>query len=179
MAKASLKLSNGTTVEIEGSPKEVQQLLEFYEGGGPTTKVSGKIEKVKAKLGGVKGKTKAEEVDLLEIVNLVKNCDEAESIEDNILDRTSAVNRILLPLYIVHEYLDNKYGLTTGDVSKITTDLGIPVSTSNVSHCFSGTAARYVIRDKVRKKGQPGRYKLSRRGLQYLKEVLKETKRGK
>lgn len=32
MAKASLKLSNGTVVTLEGTPEEVKELLELYGG---------------------------------------------------------------------------------------------------------------------------------------------------
>ncbi|CAN5834539.1 hypothetical protein BH23ACT11_BH23ACT11_15550 [soil metagenome] len=32
MAMASLKLSNGTVVTLEGTPEEVKQLLELYGG---------------------------------------------------------------------------------------------------------------------------------------------------
>jgi len=103
---------------------------------------------------------------------LVKNCDEAESIENKILDKASQVNRTLLPLYIVHEHMDNAVALTSGDINKITTDLGIPIATPNASRTLSGTASRYVIGDQVRTKGQPVRYKLSHRGIQYIKSVI-------
>ena len=89
-----------------------------------------------------------------------------------ILDRASQVDRTLLPLYLVHEHLGNAFGLSSGDVSKITTDLGVPVSQPNASKTLSGTAAKYVIGDKVRKRGQLVRYKLSRRGVQYLQTVI-------
>lgn len=52
------------------------------------------------------------------------------------------------------------------------TDLGVPVSQPNASKTLSGTAAKYVIGDRVRKKGQLVRYKLSRRGLQYMQSVI-------
>lgn len=88
------------------------------------------------------------------------------------MDRPAQVNRTLLPLYIVHEHLDNAFGLTSGEVTKVTTNLGIPISQPNASRTLSGTAAKYVIGDKVKIKGQAVRYKLSRRGIQYMKQVL-------
>ncbi len=57
-------------------------------------------------------------IDLAEIVRLVKNSDEAEAIERNILNRSSQVGRTLLPLYIVREYLKNAFGLLSGEISK-------------------------------------------------------------
>jgi hypothetical protein len=175
MSKASIKLANGTSVQIEGTPEEVAKLLALYGGGKSVapdqtslgrTRTIPKVKSPQATAGALAA------TDLSQIINLIKTCDEAEAIESKILDKVSQVNRILLPLYVAHEYLDNTPSLTSGEVSQITTDLGIPVSQPNASRTLSGTASRYVIGDKVRKKGQAVRYKLSRRGLQYLKGVL-------
>jgi hypothetical protein len=177
MAKAQVTLPNGTTVEIEGTADEVRQLLEFYGGTAPAkpesvgTPTKKKRKKKKAPTA-TSSKAATANIDLTEIVNQIKNCDEAEAIETQILDRTSLVNRTLLPLYIVHEYFDNHEGLTSGDISRATSDLGIPIGTPNVSRTLSNTASKYVMGDKVRKKGRAVRYKLSRRGVQYMKKVL-------
>jgi len=182
MAKASLTLPNGTVVQIEGTTEEVQGLLQFYGAGtgqhSPAPRKPAARSRVrKSKSGRGPSEQPAGEAgdsapNLSEIVNLAKNCDEAEDIERQILDRASQVDRTLLPLYIVHENLGNAFGLSSGEVSKITTDLGVPVSQPNASKTLSGTAAKYVIGDRVRKKGQLVRYKLSRRGLQYLQAVI-------
>jgi hypothetical protein len=82
-------------------------------------------------------------------------------------------DRTLLPLYIVHEHLDNAFALSSGDVTKVTSDLGVRVSQPAASRTLSGTAAKYVVGDRVRKKGQLVRYKLSRRGLQYVQGVIR------
>ena len=179
MAKASITLPNGTVVNIEGTPEEVRQLLEFYSGQPSEIQRRRSSKKpASTKKAGKKKETVSEGVDCAEIVNLIKECDEAEAIEEQILDRTSQVNRTLLPLYIVHEYLANNHKLTSGEISKVTTDLGIPISQPNASRTLSGTASRYVIGDKVKKKGQPVRYKLSRRGVKYMKAVLEGTESG-
>ncbi|MCH9695182.1 MAG: hypothetical protein K0U72_11800 [Gammaproteobacteria bacterium] len=177
MAKAHVTLPNGTTVEIEGTADEVRQLLEFYgspdsAGKKRTPAPTKKKRQAKKSSGGTSAKSTGDVIDLTEIVNHIKNCDEAEAIETQILDRTSLVNRTLLPLYIVHEHLDDHEGLTSGDISRATIDLGIPIGTPNVSRTLSNTASKYVMGDKVRKKGRPVRYKLSRRGVQYMKKVL-------
>jgi len=175
MAKATLSLSNGTSVVIEGTPEEVHHLLTLYGGDSqqPAETSRRNTHKRAVKKKTTRTETPANDrANLSDIVNLIKTCDEAEIIEEQVLDRTSQVNRILLPLYVVHEYLDNGFGLTSGDVSKITTDLGIPVSVSNASTTLSGTALRYVVGDSVRKRGRPVRYKLHRRGVQYIKSVL-------
>ena len=179
MAKASVKLPDGTLVTIEGSTEEVGKLLNYYSdsAGGPSRRLPSRRE-AKKKANKTSGtKQEAATLDLSDVVNLVKNCEEAEAIEAQILDRTSQVDRTLLSLYMVYEHLDNEFALTSGDVSQVTTDLGIPISQPNASRTLSGIASRYVIGDKVRKKGQPVRYKLSRRGVQYLKSVLQGGKR--
>jgi hypothetical protein len=175
MAKATLSLPNGTSVQIEGTTDEVKKLLEFY--GGEPSRSTNRRASPRAPLKKQHRTTEGEDasVDLANIVNLAKDCDEADKIESQILDRTSQVDRTLLPLYIVHEHLDNSVGLTTGEISKITKNLGIPIATANVSHTLSGAASRYVMGDKVKKKGQPVRYKLSRRGVKYVKAVLEGT----
>lgn len=181
MPKASLTLPNGTVVQIEGTTEEVRDLLHHY-GSAPAHPQRPAAKSVRRKARGPSGKgasaAKAADrpaesaADLSEIVNLAKNCDEAEDIERQILDRASQVDRTLLPLYLVHEHLGNAFGLSSGEVSKITTDLGVPVSQPNASKTLSGTAAKYVIGDRVRKRGQLVRYKLSRRGLQYMQSVI-------
>jgi hypothetical protein len=177
MAKATIKLSDGTCVTVEGTPEEVQRLLEIYSAPAPPVSAPSQL-KQKSKRKSVRRAEPTTKVgdqspDLNEIVGLVKSCDEAAEIEERILDRTSMVDRTLLPLYIVHEHLDNAFGLTSGDVRKVTTDLGIPVATPNASRTLSGTASRYVIVDRLRKRGgAPPRYKLSRRGVQYMKAVI-------
>ena len=147
MAKATLTLPNGTAVNIEGSAEEVKALLNFY-GSGASQAASVKREpKAKSRRGSREARksSKATEdkdstsVDLSEIVAMTKNCDEAEAIEHQILDRTSQVDRTLLPLYIVHEHFDNAFGLSSGEISKVTTDLGVPLATPNVSRTLSGT----------------------------------------
>jgi len=183
MTKASLTLPNGTVVQIEGTVGEVRDLLQFYGAGtghrAPAVRKPTARSRVR-KAGGERTSSKhtaggpGEESapNLSEIVGLVKDCDKAEEIERHILDRASQVDRTLLPLYIVHEHLKNALGLSSGEINRITTDLGVPVSQPNASTTLSGTAAKYVIGDKVRKRGQLVRYKLSRRGLQYMQSVI-------
>jgi len=178
MAKATLTLGNGTAVTIDGTPEEIRQLLEFYADGhkNEQTQPQRKTKaprKTQEKASAAQPDASSDRgPDLSAIVNLVKECDEAEAIEKHILDRTSAVHRTLLPLYIVHQHLKTAGGLTSGDVNRITTDLGVPVRTPNASTALSITAKRYVIADKIRRQGVAVRYVLSRRGVEYMKSVL-------
>src|SRR5579872_3239060 len=103
MPKASLTLENGTVVTIEGNASEVQELLAFYGSTSPKS-LNGKSQKSQtspATPRQISNSTaeNGEEVDLMAIVNYVKSCDEAESIETKILDRTDQLARVLLPMY--------------------------------------------------------------------------------
>jgi len=176
MPKASLTLENGTVVTIEGSASEVQELLAFYDSSVPKV-VEGKSHQsqkapaVPRQSPNSKGED-GEDIDLMTIVNYVRSCDEAEGIETKILDQTDQLARVLLPMYIVYEHMNNAYGLTSGQINKVTVQLGVPVKPPNVSKTLAGSAAKYVIGDSVRKSGQAVKYKLSRRGHAYLKEVI-------
>lgn len=170
MPKASFELPNGTVVTIEGTTQEVEKLLQTYAGHTQKAKPEkkGSASKPKSNL----NKTEESSSRLMEIVNLAKTCDEAEAIEKQILDKTSEVNRVLLPLYIIHEYLDNEFGLSTVEVDSVTTELGVRVSRQNALRVVKYSATRYVLSDKPRKKGSSSHYKLNRRGLQYMKSVI-------
>src|SRR5205809_7286740 len=100
MVRASLTLPNGTSVNIEGSPDEVKKLLDFY-GAKPQepTKPSQRA------LVRHQRPTQEAAADITEIVRHVKDSEEAEAIERNILNRSSQVDRTLLPLDNIHECL--------------------------------------------------------------------------
>ena len=176
MAKATIKLPSGAIVTLEGTPEEVHHLLLLHSGGTPTPdstiQQKQKGKKKPTKDSSMSVESSDDTPDLNEIVNFVKNCEEAEAIEKNVLDRTSQVDRTLLPLYVVHTYKGNRFGLTSGEISKVTSELGVRVTQPNASTTLSTTASRYVMGDKVRKPGQPVRYRLSRRGVQYMKAVI-------
>ncbi len=173
MAKAHLTLPNGTQVLIEGTPEEVHRLLNLTAGATSDARSLAKVRKTAKRPEAKVTSAEAERLDLTQIVNLAKDCDEADAIERNILDRTSMVDRVLLPLYVLKKHAGSSGGLTSGEISKITTELGVPVSQPNTSTALSGPASKYVMGDKVRRKGQPVRYRLSRRGEQYLAAVIR------
>lgn len=172
MPKAVIKLANGTIVEIDGSPEEIKNLLGYYGLGGEAARK----KSVPVKSGSLRqgrGPTVPDEVELARLVNLVRTCEETEGIETHILDRPSEVNHVLLPLYIVHEQMDDAFGLTTVEIASVTTDLGIRVFRQNVLRTVKGSGARYVIGDRVRRRGQGTRYRLNRRGILYMRGVIR------
>ncbi len=171
MAKARFTTPKGTIVDVDGTPEEIQKFLVIYESTthkdlGPDRKGKKGIKIIQKNAG-----TGSKDY-ILQIVNTIKDCDEANPIEVNIIDRNSQVDKVLLPLYIVHQHMSNEVGLQSGEISKITGDLGIRIKQPNVSKILSETASRYVMGDKVRKPGQPVKYKLNRKGLKYIKGVI-------
>jgi hypothetical protein len=96
MAKASLTLENGTVVAIEGTVDEVRDLLRYYNADTDIAhRPAQHAAKARSKAPAPRASADAARdamPDLSEIVNLVKNCDEAEAIERHILDRTSQVD---------------------------------------------------------------------------------------
>lgn len=178
MAKAIVKLASGAVVNIEGTASEIKELLSFYGEPLREKQVLSKGHALRQTSIKAPPADKTENISIHEIVKHIKDCDEADDIETRILDTISQVNRILLPLFVVQKHLGAKQGLTTGDISAITKELGIPIHIANVSNALKGSAARYVIGDKVRRKGQPVRYMLSRRGIKYLDNVIKGKSDG-
>jgi len=171
--KASLKLSTGALVNLEGTPDEVRALLEHFDSRQPSgvavpTKAAEGIREALASDG--------EMPDLHAIVSLVKDCEEAVAIDEYVLSVRSVRERVLLPLYIANRYVSPPVGLTSGEISGVTSELGVPVSQPNTSTALSGSAAPYVIGDRRRRKGQPVRYRLSRRGVALMESVLKGRK---
>jgi hypothetical protein len=181
MPKASLTLANGTVVTIEGTALEVHELLSFYSATpnpGRDTANAQPVSPARQKSTIPVEDESGAEIDLMSIVNYVRSCDEAEGIEVHILDQSDQLARVLLPMYIAFEHMGNAHGLTSGQISKVTVQLGVPVQQPNVSRTLSGAAAKYVIGDTVRRNGQAVRYKLSRRGHAHVKEIITGRKVG-
>lgn len=175
MAKATIALANGTQVQIDGTPEEIARLMGLYNGGSdPPTSLRGPkpAKRGRSKTPVNKPGTADAPVDHVAIINAIKESDEFDLIEARILEQTSQVDRTLLPLYAAHEHVDPNMTLTSGDIAKVLTDLGNPVSMPNVSKVLAGSASRFVIADGVRRTGTPVGYRIHRRGVQYLKAIL-------
>lgn len=173
MATSKIVLPNGTIITIDGKPEEIKTVLSFYNHS------SKEIEPTKKKRNNSAKQRQSIKVSddsgtdaVMEIVTSIKESDDAENIETNVLDRPSQIDRILLPLYINQKYLENRHFLTTGEIAKVLAELGVPISVPNVSNGMTTSASKYVVGDKARKKGQAVKYKLSRRGFQYMSAVV-------
>lgn len=174
MPKANVTLPSGAKVSIEGSTEEVQQLLQVYTEGGsksPVKKPSSRRASAK-RSSGAAASPKAPSVDAARVVNAMKDSDDWDAIEKNVLDKPDQLPRILLPLYSVKTYLKEDQELTSGDVHRITKELGVPVKTPNASAVLSGSGSKYVMAGRSRSRGVPVGYKLSRKGETHFKSLL-------
>lgn len=106
----------------------------------------------------------------LQIVNKIGDCDETEAIHKEVLDKRGAEGRILLPFYVSHKYFGNEW-LTSGDIEKITSDLGVKINTTNVSNYLT-TFRKYLESGSTRKKGQPTPYRLNRNGAKRFEVII-------
>jgi len=172
MPKANITLPDGTKIEIDGTLEEVQKLTEQYGRASSTPNQSPPVRTAPSSPTPSTGDEGDEALDVARIVERIKDCDEAEDIESKILDKRDALNRVLLCLWIVQKYFNPALGLTSGDIEKITDQLGVKIMTANASTVLSGKAKAFVSGDKVRKQGAPVRYRLNRRGVQAFEEVL-------
>lgn len=109
---------------------------------------------------------------VLQIVNKVGDCDEATAIEKHVLSTRGSEGRVLLAFYIVHKYFKNAW-LTSGDVEKITADLGIKIDKKNVSN-YLVTYRKYLESGAVRRKGQSTPYRMKRAGAKRFEEIIHE-----
>ena len=175
MTKASFTLPNGTVVTLDGTPAEVRRLLEFYGGKPEQEKAAGRTRTAKAGHKKPSAEKKISPSRIAHIVNQIRSCPEAEAIEANILEKTHEANRVLLPLYVIHEYLGNAFGITTIEISRVTAELGARVRVSRqaaLRALVRSPASRYVLEDKARRRGIATRYTLDERGVQYMKSVI-------
>lgn len=175
MATATMTLVDGTVVTLEGAPEEVHRLLQLYSASRHQTPEAPPQNERSAgrRPRGAPHAQNSEVPDPVSgVVNRIKSSPMAEAIETNVLDQRNRLNRVLLPLYIIHEEMQNSLALTSGEISNITKQLGVPVGQPDVSNLLASEAARFVLGDSSRARGKIVRYKLSRRGAQYFAEVL-------
>ncbi len=108
---------------------------------------------------------------ILLIVNKIKDCEESEKIDAQVLNKISLPARVLLPLYICYKYFPEQ-GLTTGDIEKITSQLRVRVKVPNVSKAVASSLQKYLAGDSIRGRGKTSRYKLNLKGAKYFESLL-------
>ena len=107
----------------------------------------------------------------LEIVNKIGDCEESDSIRTHVLDKRSVEAKVLLCFFISHKYVRNEW-LTSGDIEKITSELGVKIGRSNAS-TYLAAHRQFLESGSARKNGQPTPYRLNRKGMQRFEQILR------
>lgn len=119
----------------------------------------------------IKSETVIEDDDMdLAMANSITNCEEAELIQNKVLDSRNLEARILLCFFISDKYFGNAW-LTSGNIERITSELGVKVSSANASTKLKSLRA-YLESGKVRKNGLPTPYRLNRSGQKRFENIL-------
>jgi hypothetical protein len=169
--KASFVLSNGTTVNLDGDPTDIEGLLAHFRADGQSKAIVQKT--VARRLPKDRSVTLVPEPgdgpSEMEIVNWLKEEGSAPWV-DQILDSRDVTRRVLLPLYAAHKLAISGSGVTSGFISRVLAQLGVRISVPNASRELSGRAKRYVLANTVRRKGAAVNYKISRAGMAFLEQ---------
>lgn len=175
--KYKVRMKSGDyEIEIESNDKNYvnSKLKEFLsEKSSPSTK-SIPTKTHKGRKVNIKESKEALAETKLDIVGLVahiKDSDKYSQAEDNIIDKKDELPKIMMCMYFKNEFSDDPY-LTTGQVEKITDQLGIKLKMSNVASKIRNNQA-YFTAKTVRQKGKPVPYKLNRRGEKAFEKYLK------
>ena len=171
MAKSIINRPDGTRIEISGTPEEIKKIISLYSEG---VAVSSTTTHSKEDDTNKKTATNAESAEsiVIKIVQEIRNGTEAERIEANILDQSSQVDRVLLPLYIAKKYIGNEVKMTSGNVYEVLKQLGIKMLRPNISKTLANTGSKYVIQHNVRKQGESTQYTLGLKGEKYIASLL-------
>ncbi len=105
----------------------------------------------------------------LAIANKAKDCNESEHIQKKVLDVRNPEAKVLMCFYVSYKYFGNAW-LTSGDVERITSELGVKIATGNASNYIKALRAN-LESGKARKKGSATPCRLNR------SKVLKKDSR--
>ena len=108
--------------------------------------------------------------DIAVLVNRMKNLANFAAIEREVLDESDLLRRILVALAIYRQQNGDGGGMTSGDIVKFYSQLGIKLGMPNVSTALSGRAKRFVITDGVRTRGAIMHYRLSHHGMKEVSQ---------
>jgi hypothetical protein len=163
-------------IEVESSDKSfVESKLKELIGEDrvanvkPGKSVAKKITPIKRVESG-QDNSNEDGIDINEIVNSINDSDKHSAIEQKILKKSNRLNRILLILYFTNK-IYGSVAITTGEIEKITDQLGIKISSANVASAIK-VDLKYFAADSVRKKGAIVRYKINKKGIDEFEKII-------
>jgi hypothetical protein len=108
-------------------------------------------------------------LDVAAICKVISESEAYPSIQTNILKTTNQLNKVLLAFVAADEC--GYKNISTGDVARITAELGKPLSQSNASKVIAKHADLFSA-GKERKQGAVIPYKINRHGRKVYSDVL-------
>jgi hypothetical protein len=108
---------------------------------------------------------------LAQIIASINDAENYDEIAKKVLDRSDRTARILLCYYFAERH-PTKPALTTTDVERITSQLGVKIAQPNVAKVIRQGAGKYLTADRVRRKGIPVLYQINRRGIAAFERVV-------
>jgi len=108
---------------------------------------------------------------LAQIIASINDAENHNEIAKNILDRSERTARILMCYYFAERH-STKPALTTRDVERITSQLGVKIAQPNIAKVIRQGAGKFLTADRVRRKGIPVLYQINRRGIAAFERVM-------
>ena len=110
------------------------------------------------------------EIDVSGVVNLINESDDHEAIDAHALSKAAQLPRVIMCMKFSSD-LGAEF-LTTGDIQKITDQLGVKLKHQNVGTCIKKNQ-KYFTADGVRKPGGTAvKYKLNRKGQAAYNKII-------
>jgi len=115
--------------------------------------------------------TADEELDVAVLVTAIHEDPNFDSIEKHILEKRSIDARVLLCFEFAHRvgYLQ----MSTGDVERVTDELGVKIEAPNVAKAIRNRLKKYLSAGRARKKGIKTPYKINRAGRNAFEKILR------
>jgi hypothetical protein len=117
-----------------------------------------------------KGTDEESNIDIMSVVNAINASDKYDIINKKIIKKSNQLARILMVFYFASK-INGNARITTGDVEKITDQLGIKIKQPNAARTLKADM-RFFAADSVRKKGTPTKYKLNRKGSDEFEKII-------
>jgi len=170
-------------LDIESSDKEyVDRKLAELRGVEATANRVNNRERSRRKgktrepdTSGSNGNAKVPDSVMADIVASVNEAANYDDIGKYVLDRPNRTARILMCYYFAHKHSTDP-ALTSTHVERITKQLGIGIAAPNVAKVIRKGASKYLMADRVRKRGFAVHYKINRRGIAAFEKIVSGNK---
>lgn len=113
---------------------------------------------------------KSSGIDIVAVVNEINDSDKHKVIEEKILKKSNQLNRILLVFYFANK-IKSGGSITTGDIEKITDQLGIRIKSANAAANIKSNS-KFFASETVRKRGAVVKYKINRKGIEEIESII-------